>query len=383
MRIAVVGAGVIGLLTAVECVRAGARVELVDRGAIPCPEAASYDVHRVVRTLHRGDAALTRAAARLPADWSRIERELGGNLRFLHRTGVLTSMAEPDARAELALLAELGTEARYVSAALAAERYPQVRLPAGMPAVFEPGAATILAGWALRAIADWLRAQPAARLHPHRAVTAVDDDGAVHLADGGVLAADAVVIAAGPWSRDLLPDGLGARLTLKRQTMLTYSPGARRAACDRCPAVLGLGPGHDGWLIPPVGGSPARLSAASACRTVERMTDRQTPAVWREHLVARFRDRLAAFDEALVTGSTEGYYLTDEQGSGPMLAELGGPVLAYAACGGMSFKFAPPVARALADRALGRPPRPTGLDRVDRPYRPAMAGIESSDRRTP
>ena len=64
MRIVVVGGGVIGLITAMECVRAGARVDLVDQGGIPSPSATSYDVHRVVRALHRGDAALTTAAAR-------------------------------------------------------------------------------------------------------------------------------------------------------------------------------------------------------------------------------------------------------------------------------------------------------------------------------
>ena len=382
MRIAVVGAGVVGLLTAVECVRAGALVDLVDRAGIPNPEAASYDVHRVVRTLHRGDPALTRAAARVPADWAQIERRLGGD--FLHRTGVLTAMSAWAAQAELDLLAELGTEARYVSGGQIAAQYPQVRLPAGMPAVFEPGAFTVRAGRALRTIADWLGAQPAVRLYPDSPVTEVDDDGRVHLTGRRVLTADATVIAAGPWSRDLLPTGLGARLTLKRQTMLSYLPRTHRAAWDRSPAILGLGAAQDGWLIPPVAGTPVRLSAASACRTAGRMTGGQTPDAWREHLAGRFREHLADFDEALVTGATEGYYLTDPDGRGPLLAGLGGPVVAYAACGGMSFKFAPPVARALADHALGRPPRPTGLDGVDRPRRPAAAaaGTNPSERRT-
>jgi sarcosine oxidase len=69
-----------------------------------------------------------------------------------------------------------------------------------------------------------------------------------------------------------------------------------------------------------------------------------------------------------VTGATEGYYLTDDTGHGPTLADLGdGTVIAYAACGGMSFKFGPAVARALADRAVGREPRRTGLDPIDHP----------------
>jgi glycine/D-amino acid oxidase-like deaminating enzyme len=84
---------------------------------------------------------------------------------------------------------------------------------------------------------------------------------------------------------------------------------------------------------------------------------------------------LTDFDPAAVIGATDGYYLTEAASGGPLLADLGGGVTwAYAACGGMSFKFAPLIARALADRAVGRPPRSTGLELIDRPrQRTALA----------
>jgi glycine/D-amino acid oxidase-like deaminating enzyme len=44
----------------------------------------------------------------------------------------------------------------------------------------------------------------------------------------------------------------------------------------------------------------------------------------------------------------------------------------------MSFKFAPVLARALADRAVGRPPHQTGLDSVDRPRQLAADGQAKS-----
>jgi sarcosine oxidase len=125
-----------------------------------------------------------------------------------------------------------------------------------------------------------------------------------------------------------------------------------------------------------VAGAPARLSAASACRAVPEMAGRAAPQQWRDHLAGRFAALLADFDPAAVTGAADGYYLTDGASGGPLLAGQGpkGPVWAYAACGGMSFKFAPLIARVLADRAVGRPPRPTGLDPVDHP-RPLTARV--------
>jgi len=367
MKIVVVGAGVIGLLTAVECVRAGAQVDLVDQAAIPSDSATSYDRHRVVRALHRGDTRLTLAAAALHEAWLGVERRLGG--RFYHRTGVLTLAASPDIDAGLALLSGADVPVQALSDRDLSARYPQVRFEAGQQAVFEPAAGTVLADQALLAAARWLRGRPGVRTHPHRRVSHVEESGKVRLTDGGVLAGDSVVVAAGPWSRGLLPARLAGKLTLKRQTVLSYQPTSLEADWSTSPAIVGLGgSAYDAWLMPPVAGTQVRLSAASACRTVAEMTGRDTPGDWRDHLTSRFSTLLTGFDPAAVTGATEGYYLADEAGQGPLLARVGdGTVWAYAACGGMSFKFGPVLAQALADRALGQPARRTGLDSVDRP----------------
>ena len=366
MRIVVVGGGVIGLLTAMECVCAGARVDLVDQADIPAPSATSNDLHRVVRALHRGDAALTTAAARAHEGWLDVERRLG--TRFYHRVGVLTAMAARDVGANCAMVTATGMSARALTAAELSARYSRIRFGPGRAAVFEPAVGAVLAGQALVRLARWMGDQPAVQLHPHRQVVAIDGAGAVLLADGTALTGDRVVVAVGPWSRDLLPAGLAGDLALQRQTMLSYAPAASRRAWAGTPAVLGLGESGDAWLMPPVAGTPVRLSAASACRTVPEMTDRVTPPQWRDHLIDRFAMLLSDFDPAAVIGTTDGYYLTEAASGGPLLADLGdGMVWAYAACGGMSFKFAPLIARALADRAVGRPPRSTGLDSIDRP----------------
>ncbi|MPZ26584.1 MAG: FAD-dependent oxidoreductase [Micromonosporaceae bacterium] len=366
MRVVVVGGGVIGLLTAMECVRAGAQVELVDQAGIPSRLATSHDRHRVVRALHRGDPVLTRAAVRAHAGWLEVERRLG--TRFYHQVGALTAMPDERVPAELELLRRAGAAAQELPAGELAARFPRVRFPAGRSAVFEPAAGAVLADRMLAALAGWLRGVPGVRLHPGRRATRVGPAGGVRLDGGSELSGDRVVVAAGPWSRELLPAALGADLTLYRQTMLSYSPIPSRDAWAGTPAIPAFGTPHGAWLMPPVADTPVRLSAASACREVPELTDRVPPDHWRNQLVDQFRELLVDFDPAAVLGASDGYYLADRAGGGPVLARLGdGAVWAYAACGGMSFKFAPLVARALADRALGRPPHRTGLAPVDQP----------------
>jgi glycine/D-amino acid oxidase-like deaminating enzyme len=365
MRVVVIGGGVIGLLTAVECVKAGARTVLADRSGIPAADATSHDRYRVVRVLHRDDERLTSAAARARHAWLDVQRFLG--IRFYHPAGALTVMAAAEVPASLALLTAAGAAGRPASAADVRARCPGARIGLDAGAVFEPGAGVVLASRVLAALADWLRAQPAACLRPRGQVTEIDEKArAVRLADGTELAADAVVVAAGPWSRELLPSSVTRDLTLYRQTMLSYAPPD--PAWRRAPAMLGLGATGDAWLIPPVAGTSARLSAASASRAVAALDGRQTPRQWRDHLVARFADVLDDFDPGAVTGAADAYYLDVTEGGGPLLTgSADGAVTAYAACGGMSFKFAPLIARALADRALGRRPRLTGIDPIDHP----------------
>ena len=378
MRVVVVGAGVVGLLTAVECVRAGAQVDLVEQAAaIPSAAATSYDWQRVVRALHRGNPALTRAAAGLHQDWLAVEQLLGRP--FYYRTGVLTVGTATDLTAELVLLAEVAVPAEPIAGAELAARYPQLRFSPDEQAILEPAAGTVLADQALQAAAGWLRDRPEVTSHPGSQVTRVTESGAVLLAGRDVLRGDAVLVAAGPWSRTLLPGSIADRLVLKRQTMLSYQPTGFAAEWSAAPAVLGLGGAgrRDAWLMPPVAGRPVRLSAASACRTVPELTDRGTPAHWRAHLIDRFSNQLTGFQPAAVTGASEGYYLTDEDGQGPLLVQFGDqPVWAYAACGGLSFKFAPVLARTLAALALDRMARPTGLAAVDQPDRYVAARRE-------
>ena len=360
MRIVVVGAGIIGLLVAAESARAGVQVDLVDQGGIPSPVATSNDLHRVVRALHRDDAALTTAAAAAQRAWTETHRLLGD--RCWIPTGVLTALDADQVGPNLALLAAAGADAQVVGPAKLRARYPHVSFASGTAAVLEPTSGVVRAGQALTALAGWLSHRPGTRLWPGHRVISVDDDGAVRLSDGSVLRADRVVVAAGPWSRELLAESIGPRLTLYRQTTLSYAPSAR-AAWAGTPAVLGLGPERGAWLVPPAAGAPARLSAAAACRAVPEMTGRAAPARWRDYLIRQFSALLTDFDPAAVNGAADGYYLAAPDG-GPALAASGdGTVLAYAACGGMSFKFAPLIARSIADRALGGPPRATAWTR--------------------
>jgi sarcosine oxidase len=343
VRIIVVGGGVVALLSAVELVSAGHDVTVVDQGDIPHPASASYDRQRVVRALHLGDPATTAVAARALALWAALPDRIGG--AFWFRTGALSVLSSDGSG--------LGPPLYVLGPDALAARFPHLRFPAGASAVVEPDAGIVLADRALAACADWLRVHPRAELRPGCRVAAVRGT-EVRLDGGGVLRGDAVLIAAGAWSRSLLPPALAATLVLHRQSQLHCRvPEADAHAWASMPTVPSLGTGGGAWLVVPVAGTPLKLSASSAGRVVSTMDGQETSAHWRRYLVDLHAPAIAGLCDEWVVEARDSYYLTHAPTGGALTVSLGDRVLAHAACGGSSFKFAPLLAKSLAARLRG------------------------------
>lgn len=347
MRIAIVGGGVIGLLSAVECALAGHEVSVLDQDTIPSPNATSFDYHRIVRSLHIGDSAVTAAALLAYRRWLELQRIL--NQRFCHRVGSLTVLPRDAVADGLAALLNAGAHAKVFDTGTLARRYPHLSFVDDATAVLEEWSGVLLSDRVLTACLQWLRRQPRVSLLPHHPVVRVDaEHSVVHLADGGSVEADGVIVAAGPWSRRLVPQVMADWLVLHRQSTLYCAvPPSDRDRWRFTPAIPVLGTSTGAWLVPPVAGTPLKVSANSACRVVDDIDDRCTPQEWLDHLTEVFADIIPGFDANWVVRGRDCYYLAANTRSGQAVLTLGRHVVAFAGCGGGAFKFAPLVARSL------------------------------------
>jgi sarcosine oxidase len=350
VRIVIAGGGVVGLLSAVAFVSAGHEVVLAERGELPCPAGASFDAHRVVRALHRDDPRRTAQGVQAHHAWLNLQRTL--DEPFYRRTGVLSVLDAAAAPAAGALLDAAGARSTGLDHETLRVRYPHVVFPTNAVGVLEADAGVLLADRVLAASVRWLRRHSGADLLSHRPVVEVDADRArVRLADGTELAGDAVLLAAGPWSRALLPPPVAAQLTLRRQSLLYCSvPDGELARWRTTPPMLGLGPRGGAWFVPPVAGTPLKLSSAGSCRPSETIADRRTAPHACAQLAAEFRGVIPTFRPDWVRAARDAYYLEHAATGGPLVVDLGDAVVAHAACGGASFKFAPLIAARLLDR---------------------------------
>ena len=187
LRVAVVGAGIVGLATASELIRAGAEVRLYEKGEVGA--ARSKGSTRIFRHAH-GDPRLVELAMRARLGWRDWEERFGR--RLIGNEGLIVTGAEIVPLWEAAM-ATAGAPQHRLTDRECAERLPIGRLPA-VPALFDPGGGATR----VRRIVELLQVEIGGHLHMVE-VSAIETNGSgcvVHSA-AGEWACDEIVLTAG------------------------------------------------------------------------------------------------------------------------------------------------------------------------------------------
>jgi glycine/D-amino acid oxidase-like deaminating enzyme len=230
----VIGAGAFGGWTALDLVRRGARVTLVDGWGPGNSRASSGGDTRVIRAAY-SDPLYTRMAQRALALWLENERAFG--TRLYHRAGLLF-MTGAQGREFLAAatrnLAAASIPHETLEPAAIARRWPQIAVDGVEEAVFEPDAGYLLARRSCAVVADAFVAAGGrhVRMQARPGAIANGKLSALRLEDGSALGADAFVFACGPWLPTLFPDVLGDLLSATRQEVLFFGAPAGEREFD-------------------------------------------------------------------------------------------------------------------------------------------------------
>lgn len=249
-KIAIVGAGIIGLLTARGLLARGHRVLLVDRGA-PGREA-SWAGGGIVSPLYpwRYDNAVTALAA----DATRAHRDLAADL--LAETGIdpqfnpcgLLMLDPPDAGEALDWCRR---ERRRVDCRGAdAMQQLQPGLGAATAGLWFPDIGNVRNPRLLQALIAAVSGHPSAECRWQSTVKLHAADGGTLDVNGEVVAVDDIVIAAGAWSAELLrPLGVDIPVIPVRGQMLLYPPQPGLLRCIVLRAGRYLIPRRDGRIV--------------------------------------------------------------------------------------------------------------------------------------
>jgi glycine/D-amino acid oxidase-like deaminating enzyme len=357
MRVLIVGAGVMGLSVAEALASAGHRVFVYEQGRIPHEPASSVDQHRLIRYPYGDQDGYARLVGPAYGAWDRLWQRLGRS--FYIETGTLVACLGGARGGEAAWLERsalglerIGQPFERLDAAALAERFPLLISAPDDHGLYLTSGGMLLARPILERLAVRI-AELGGGLFPRGRVAAVDPAKAsVTFSDGTRASGDLVIVTAGPWLADLLPD-FAARMTPSRQAYAYLEPPPEtRAAWAGHPILLDIGVESGFYLVPPAADTAMKIGDHSFSLTGHPDRDRDGRAEDVAAALAAAGRCLAGFERYRVAEVRTCFYSV-AQGERFIAARRGGAWI-LTGFSGHGFKFAPLIAEALAEVVASR-----------------------------
>jgi sarcosine oxidase len=355
--VVVCGLGAMGSAAVQHLARRGKRVLGVERFTPGHDRGSSHGLTRIFRLgyfEHPSYVPLLRHAYKL---WRELEEATGRAL--LHVTGI-AEIGPPNGalvKGTLACAQIHGLRHEVLAAADLMRRFPIFRVPPHYVAVLQPDGG-ILEAEASIAAQLALATEAGAEIHSGESVRAVEPRaGHVRIVtDRGSVEAGAVIMAAGPWVRSLLPR-LAAPLRVTREVMGWFElTDAQSFVSARVPVFIIESRHGMHYGIPPRGSIHAGIKVAKHHhrdetvdpdgydRTVSAEDEALIRTALADHLPAA-NGRLIAAKTCLYTMTPDGDFLIDRLPGAPN-------IIVASPCSGHGFKFAPAIGEILADLAI-------------------------------
>jgi sarcosine oxidase len=337
--VVVVGAGTMGAWTALQAIREGRKVTLLDAYGAGDPRATSGDETRITRASHGPDEFYVRWSRAARADWIALGEEVGqecfvqaGAVWFAHREDGFEATSVDTLR-------RLGVPVERLAPPEAAARWPQIAVDDLAFVVFEPEAGLIRARRSVAAVAA--RVADLGGSFEIAAARPGEADGSrlrdVVLGDGRRIAADQFVFACGPWLPGIFPEVAGDLIRVTKQDVCFMGPpaGDTRFAVPSLPCWIdydasfygvpavdgrGLKIAPDEYGVPFDPSSDERLVDARSVRQAHAYLGRRFPALAGapvvETRVCQYEttpdtnfviDRHPAFDNVWLVGGGSGH----------------------------------------------------------------------------
>jgi sarcosine oxidase len=369
--VAIVGLGAMGSAAAYQLARRGAHVLGIDRYAPPHNRGSTHGGTRITRkAIGEGDAYVP-MVLRSYELFREIEALTGE--RLLVETGGLwissderraTTHVENFFENTLAAAKRYGITHEVMEAAEARRRFPQFSIRDNEVAYYEPEAGYLRPEACVAAQLS-IAARHGAKLHTGERVLRFEERAqgvAIHTDRGNYLAAQ-VILAAGPWLRELVPLGIGSRFTVTRQVQYWFGiqdPDLYRA--PRFPVFIWelQEASHVIYGFPTVDGLTLKIATEEYDREVALGEEDRQPAAngaeirrMHEELVAPYLPGVGP--ECVRTATclytaTAGFRFAIDRLPGHRRVILAAP------CSGHGFKHSAAIGEALAQLALGEAP---------------------------
>lgn len=250
---AILGLGAMGSAAAYQLAKRGLRVLGLDRFAPPHPFGSSHGDTRITRLAIGEGAHYTPLALRSHEIWREIEKETGTDLLTV-TGGLVVSSAASKSRVHVAdffantvaAAQKHGIAHEILEGPELRKRFPQFNIGNGETGYYEPGAGFLRPENCVAAQLGLAR-KHGATLHTDEKVLGFDAtlDGVIIETDRGKYSAETLILAAGAWLPELLPERYAANFRVRRQVLFWFDVSGPIAPFmpGRCPVFIWEVPG--------------------------------------------------------------------------------------------------------------------------------------------
>lgn len=338
----VVGAGAHGAATAWQLARRGRDVLAIDRFEAGHTNGSSHGSSRIFRLAHSDPRDIALAQTALAA-WRELEEE--AQVQLLDSAGSLEIGPASVIRDLAVSLASAGVEHDRLGPSEIGAAWPAFAPAAGEAAVFQPDGARVRSAAALTALHRRAEAH-GAELRFGETVLRIEPraEEVVVFTSTGEQRARGVVVAAGPWARDVVGDLITLPSLRVTQEQVFHFDG---------PADLPVFLWDDFYGV---------ATPGEGVKVGEHGTGAEVHPDWRDRLIDDAgRQRVVEFVTKRAPGldpspHSETTCLYTTAPNDERLISTGAGIVAVSACSGMGFKFTPVIGSLAADAVEGSLP---------------------------
>ena len=288
----VLGLGGMGSATAYHLARRGQRVlglDVFERGHT---RGSSHGRSRIIREAYYAAPEYVPLVQRSYALWRELEAELGTSLLMITGGLLIEPPGGPMVTGAVRSAGLHNLDYEELTADEIRSRFPGLKPTDDLIGVFEPNAGVLAPEACVAAHLDLAASHGADLRHSEPARRWVSGtQGVVVETDNGAYSADQLVVTAGPWASELLPE-LGLPLSVERIVNVHFEPSQpERFVPDRCPIHIWEVPEGHFYGLPSLPGQGMKIGRHDAIESCTPQTVRREVAPAEIAMLRQMLDR--------------------------------------------------------------------------------------------